>query len=57
MARVDGINFYYPIKVGDLVTVNAFLTWEKGRRRHKMCKRELMAGDDNYRVCREGKVV
>jgi len=26
-ARVDGINFYYPIKVGDLVTVNAFLTF------------------------------
>ena len=110
-ARVDGINFYYPIKVGDLVTVNAFLTyvgrssmevkvevitediitekttqaltayfimvalnehgkptnvpplivssekekelWEKGRRRYQMCKSELMAGDDNYKVCRE----
>jgi len=114
-ARVDGINFYHPIKVGDLVTVNAFLTfvghasmevevevitediisektmhalaahfimvalndqgkpakvpplivssekekelWEKGRRRYQMCKRELMAGDDNYKVCREEKVV
>ena len=114
-ARVDGINFYHPIKVGDLVTVNAFLTfvgsssmeveveviaediisektthalaayfimvalndqgkpakvpplivssekekdlWEKGRRRYEMCKRELMAGDENYRVCREEKVV
>jgi len=113
-ARVDGINFYYPIRVGDLVTVNAFLTfvghssmevqvevltediirekmthaltayfimvalneqgnptevphlivssqkekelWEKGRRRYQMCKGELMAGDDNYRVCREEKV-
>ncbi len=110
-ARVDGINFYHPIKVGDLITVNAFLTfvghtsmevqveviaediiaektthaltayfilvalnelgrpmqvpplivssekekelWEKGRRRYEMCRRELMAGDDNYRVCRE----
>ncbi len=114
-ARVDGINFYHPIKVGDLVTVNAFLTfvghssmeveveviaediiaektthaltayfilvalneqgkptrvpplilssekekelWEKGRRRYAMCKGELMAGDDNYRACREEKVV
>lgn len=110
-ARVDGINFYYPIRVGDLVTVNAFLTfvghssmevqvevitediiaektthaltayfimvalneqggptkvpplivssekekelWERGRRRYEMCRSELMAGDDNYRVCRE----
>ncbi len=26
-ARVDGINFFYPIKVGALVTVNAFLTF------------------------------
>ena len=26
-ARVDGINFYYPIRVGELVTVNAFLTF------------------------------
>jgi len=110
-ARVDGINFYHPIKVGDLVTVNAFLTfvghssmeieveviaediiaekethaltayfilvaldeqgkptkvpplivssewekelWEKGKRRYEMCKHELMAGDDNYRACRE----
>jgi acyl-CoA hydrolase len=114
-ARVDGINFYHPIKVGDFITVNAFLTfvghssmeveveviaediiaektthaltayfilvalneqgkptkvpplivssekekelWEKGRRRYEVCKRELMAGDDNYRVCREEKVV
>ena len=114
-ARVDGINFYYPIKVGDLVTVNAFLTfvghssmevqvevltediikektthaltayfimvalneqgkpttvpqlmvssekekelWEKGRRRYEMCRHDLMAGDDNYRSCREEKVV
>jgi len=114
-ARVDGINFYHPIKVGDLVTVNAYLTfvgrssmevevevitediltekithalqayfimvalndngkptevphlivsskkekelWEKGRQRYEMCKRELMAGDDNYRVCREEKVI
>ena len=30
--------------------------WEKGRRRHEMCKHELMAGDDNYKVCREEKV-
>jgi acyl-CoA hydrolase len=110
-ARVDGINFYRPIKVGDLVTVNAFLTfvghssmevqvevitediiaektthaltayfilvalneqgkptivphlivssekekvlWEKGRRRYEMCRHDLMAGDDNYRACRE----
>lgn len=114
-ARVDGINFYCPIKVGDLITVNAFLTFvgrssmevkvevitediikekttqaltayfimvalneqgkptniphlivssekekelfEKGRRRYEMCKSELMAGDDNYRVCREEKVI
>jgi acyl-CoA hydrolase len=114
-ARVDGINFYHPIKVGDLVTVNAFLTfvgrssmevevevitedimtekithalqahfimvalndqgkpakvpplivssekekdlWEKGKQRYEMCKHELMAGDDNYRVCREEKVI
>jgi len=114
-ARVDGINFYHPIKVGDLVTVNAFLTfvgrssmevevevitediitektthalaahfimvalndqgkpakvppllvssekekelWEKGKRRYEMCKGELMAGDENYRTCREEKVV
>jgi acyl-CoA hydrolase len=110
-ARVDGINFYHPIKVGDLITVNAFLTfvghssmeveveviaediiaekithaltayfilvalneqgkptkvpplivssekekelWERGRRRYELCRHELMAGDDNYRVCRE----
>ena len=26
-ARVDGINFYYPIRMGNLVTVNAFLTF------------------------------
>jgi len=114
-ARVDGINFYHPIKVGDLVTVNAFLTfvgrssmevevevitediigektthaltayfimvaldeqgrptkvptlkisseeerklWDEGKRRYAMCKRELMAGDENYRTCREEKVV
>ena len=114
-ARVDGINFYYPIKVGDLVTVNAFLTfvgrssmevevevitediisekithaltayfimvalndqgkptevphlivssekekelWERGRRSYEMCRRELMAGDENYRTCREEEVV
>jgi acyl-CoA hydrolase len=114
-ARVDGINFYYPIRMGNLVTVNAFLTfvghssmevqvevltediirektthaltayfimvalndqgkptkvpplivssekekelWEKGRRRYDMCKRDLMAGDENYRVCREEKVI
>jgi len=114
-ARVDGINFYHPIKVGDLVTVNAFLTfvgrssmevevevitediisektthaltayfimvalneqgkpakvpplivsskkqkdlWEKGKRRYEMCRHDLMAGDDNYRSCREEKVV
>jgi acyl-CoA hydrolase len=113
-ARVDGINFYHPIKVGDFITVNAFLTfvgrssmevevevitediiaektthaltayfilvalneqgkpaevpplilssekekelWEKGKRRYEMCKHELMAGDDNYRSCREEKV-
>jgi acyl-CoA hydrolase len=113
-ARVDGINFYHPIKVGDFITVNAFLTyvgrssmevevevitediiaektthaltayfilvalneqgkptkvpplilssekekelWEKGRRRYEMCKHELMAGDENYRSCREEKV-
>jgi acyl-CoA hydrolase len=114
-ARVDGINFYHPIKVGALVTVNAFLTfvgrssmevqvevltedimtektthaltayfimvalndrgkptevphlivssekekelWERGRRRYEMCRRELMAGDENYRVCREEDVL
>jgi acyl-CoA hydrolase len=31
--------------------------WENGRRRYEMCRHELMAGDDNYRICREGKVV
>ncbi len=114
-ARVDGINFYHPIKVGDLITVNAFLTfvghtsmevqveviaediiaektthaltayfilvalneqgkptkvpplivssekekelWERGKRRYEMCRSELMAGDDNYRVCREEPAV
>jgi acyl-CoA hydrolase len=30
--------------------------WEKGRRRYEMCKNELMAGDENYRSCREEKV-
>ena len=110
-ARVEGINFYRPIKLGNLVTVNAFLTfvgrssmevrvdvfsedvikeekvhaltayfimvalddqgrptpvppltisseketdlWEKGKRRYEMCKRDLMAGDDSFKVCRE----
>jgi acyl-CoA hydrolase len=114
-ARVDGINFYHPIKVGDLVTVNAFLTfvghssmevkvevitediiaekttqaltayfimvalneqgkptevphliisseeerklWDEGKKRYSVCKRELMPGDENYRSCREEKVV
>jgi uncharacterized protein (TIGR00369 family) len=110
-ARVEGINFYRPIRVGNYVTVNAFLTfvgrstmevrvevmtediikektwhaltayfmmvaldeegkptrvpplvissekerelWEKGQRRYQTCKGELMAGDDDYRTCRE----
>jgi acyl-CoA hydrolase len=114
-ARVDGINFYCPIKVGDLVTVNAFLTfvgrssmevkvevitediiaekttqaltayfimvalneqgkptevphliisseeerklWDEGKKRYSVCKHELMPGDENYRTCREEKVV
>ena len=113
-ARVEGINFYTPIKVGNLVTVNAFLTfvgrstmevrvevitediirekkwhaltayfmmvalddqgkptkvppliissekekelWERGQRRYQICKGELMAGDDDYKVCREEQV-
>lgn len=110
-ARVDGINFYRPIKVWNLVSINAFLTfvgrssmevrvdvfsedvikeervhaltayfimvalddqgkptevpplitssekerelWEKGRQRYEMCKRDLMAEDDSFKVCRE----
>ncbi|UCC61234.1 MAG: acyl-CoA thioesterase [Dehalococcoidia bacterium] len=110
-ARIDGVNFYYPIKVGNLVIINAYLTfvgrstmevrvevireniikeeqiqaltayfvmvaldkqgkptevpplilssdeererWEKGKQRYERCKSELMAGDDDYRACRE----
>lgn len=110
-AHVEGINFYRPIKVTNLVTVNAFLTfvgrstmevrvevfsedilkeeseqaltayfvmvaldekgkptqvpplivssdeererWERGHRRYQLCRGELMAGDEDYRVCRE----
>ncbi len=110
-ARVDGVNFFCPIKVGELVTVNAFLTfvgrstmevrvevtvedmvkeeksraltayftvvaldgkgkptqvpplilesdqererWEKGKQRYERCRRDLMAGDEDYRACRE----
>jgi acyl-CoA hydrolase len=110
-ARVEDLNFYRPIRVGNYITVNAFLTfvghstmevrvevtiediikektwhaltayfmmvaldeegkptrvprlvissekerelWEKGRRRYQICKGELMAGDDDYRTCRE----
>ncbi|MFC1847890.1 acyl-CoA thioesterase [Chloroflexota bacterium] len=110
-ARVDGVNFIYPIKVSDLVIIDAFLTfvgrstmevrvevtkediikeektralnayfvlvalddkgkptevpplllssdeererWERGKQRYERCKRELMAGDDDYRACRE----
>lgn len=109
-ARVDGINFYQPIRLYDFVTVNACLTfvgrssmevlvevwteniaretkehalaahfimvavdetgrpaevpplivtsdrekalWEQGRRRYEACKADIMAGDDNYKVCR-----
>jgi acyl-CoA hydrolase len=108
---VDGVNFIYPIKVSDLVIIDAFLTfvgrstmevrvevtkediikeektralnayfvlvalddkgkptevpplllssdeererWERGKQRYERCKRELMAGDDDYRACRE----
>ena len=110
-AQVEGMNFYRPVRVGDLVTVNAYLTfvgrstmevrveveaedifreqqrhaltayfimvavdeegkptavpplivssprekelWEKGKKRYQICKGEIMAGDDDYRVCRE----
>jgi len=110
-ARVEGVNFYCPIKVTNLVIIDAFLTfvgrstmevrvevtrediikeektqaltayfimvalddrgkptevpplilssgeekerWEQGKRRYERCKRELMAGDDDYRACRE----
>jgi acyl-CoA hydrolase len=110
-ARVDGLNFFCPIKVGELVIVNAFLTfvgrstmeirvevtvedmvkeeksraltayftqvalddegkptqvpplilesdqererWEKGKQRYERCRRDLMAGDEDYRACRE----
>ncbi len=110
-ARVDGINFYRPIKIWNLVTINAFLTfvgrssmevrvdvfsedvvkeervhalsayfvmvsvddkgrpaevpplivrsakekrlWEQGKQRYEMCKHDLMAEDDNFKVCRE----
>jgi acyl-CoA hydrolase len=27
--------------------------WEKGKRRYEMCKQDLMAGDDSFKVCRE----
>jgi acyl-CoA hydrolase len=110
-ARVEGINFYRPIKVWNLVTINAYLTfvgrstmevrvevfsedilkeekvhaltayfiivalddkgkptevppliissekekelWEKGKQRYHLCKGELMAGEADYKVCRE----
>ncbi len=113
-ARVEGMNFYRPIRVYDLVTVNACLTfvgrssmevrvevwaenivkeervhaltayfimvavddqgrptevpplilssekerdlWEKGRQRYRSCKREIMAEDADYKVCREESV-
>ncbi len=110
-ARVDGINFFRPIMVANLIFVRAYLTfvsraamdvrvevvaedifkeekrhaltahfimvavddsgkptevppliissdkekelWESGKRRHESCRGDLMAGDDEYRVCRE----
>jgi acyl-CoA hydrolase len=110
-ARVDGVNFLRPIKVLELVTIDAFLTfvgrtamevrvevtvedmvkeeksraltayftlvalddkgkptqvpplilesdqererWEKGKQRYERCRRDLMAGDEDYRACRE----
>ncbi len=110
-ARVEGMNFYRPIKVYDLVTVEACLTfvgrssmevrvevwaenivkeerihaltayfimvavddqgkptevpplilssdreralWEQGRQRYRACKRDIMAEDEDYKVCRE----
>ena len=110
-ARVDGINFFRPIMVGNIVIINACLTfvsrstmdvrvevvnedifkeerhhaltahfimvavgntgkpveipplivssdqekrlWEYSEKRHKSCRGDLMAGDDEYKVCRE----
>lgn len=114
-ARVEGINFYKPVRVGNLVTVEARLTWvghssmevrvevfaedifkeqkmhaltayfvmvaldgsgkptqvpplilttdkerdlfEKGRRRYRSCKGEILAEDSDFKVCREEPVL
>ncbi|MBN2100035.1 MAG: acyl-CoA thioesterase [Dehalococcoidia bacterium] len=113
-ARVEGINFYQPVRVYDLVTINSCLTfvgrssmevlvevwsekivqeqkvraltahfimvavddtgkptevpplilstdkeralWERGKQRYQACKGEIMAGDPNYKVCREESI-
>lgn len=110
-ARVDGINFFRPVIVGNLVIINAYLVfvsrstmdvrvevvsedifkeetqhaltahfimvavdgngkpievppliissdaekklWKLGEARYKSCKKELMTGDDEFKVCRE----
>ena len=110
-ARVDGINFFRPIRVSNLVTVHAYLTfvgrstmdmrvevvvedifkevqhhaltahfimvavdekgkpkevpplilssdkerkyWELGKKRYNSCRGDILAGEDDYRVCRE----